>query len=90
MDELFPCSCCISGEELAANTNLNLPASYPLLTVPIIYRIEKMNPNLKHHPSDVCLCKTDKVDAGGRRPGRRLVVAFDGTQNQFGPEVREN
>lgn len=48
-----------------------------------------MNPNLRHHSSDICLCKTDKVDTAGRRLGRRLVVAFDGTQNKFGPEVRE-
>lgn len=76
----------------AANTNPILPASLPAVNrsaSPIVYPYREMNPNLKHHSSDICLCKTDKVDTAGRRLGRRLVVAFDGTQNKFGPEVRE-
>jgi uncharacterized protein (DUF2235 family) len=43
---------------------------------------------MQHYHSDICLCTTDKVDsAASCRGGCRLVVAFDGTQNQFGPEV---
>ncbi|KAF8259566.1 hypothetical protein EI94DRAFT_1010573 [Lactarius quietus] len=51
--------------------------------------MEKLNPELQDHQSDRCLCSTNnKSDLDGRRSGRRLVVAFDGTQNQFGPESR--
>jgi uncharacterized protein (DUF2235 family) len=47
-----------------------------------------MDLNMQHYHSDICLCTTDKVDsAASCRGGCRLVVAFDGTQNQFGPEV---
>jgi uncharacterized protein (DUF2235 family) len=41
---------------------------------------------LQNHHSEKCLCKNDISD--NRR--RRLVVAFDGTENKFGPQVRED
>jgi uncharacterized protein (DUF2235 family) len=44
-----------------------------------------MDPELQDHHSDSCLCMNNVPN--DRR--RRLVVAFDGTENQFGPEVRE-
>ena len=44
-----------------------------------------MDPELQIHHSEKCYCENDISD--NRR--RRLVVAFDGTENQFGPEVRE-
>ena len=49
---------------------------------------ETINPALQDHGSDnlKCDCKKHKFD--GRR--RRLVVAFDGTENEFGPEVCTN
>jgi len=45
---------------------------------------DKFNPALQDHDSDnlKCDCKEPKSDC----LRRRLVVAFDGTQNQFGPE----
>jgi hypothetical protein len=45
-----------------------------------------MDPELQDHHADPCLCMKN---VSNNRP-RRLVVAFDGTQNEFGPEVREN
>ncbi|KAF8259578.1 hypothetical protein EI94DRAFT_1887128 [Lactarius quietus] len=41
-----------------------------------------MSPEFQDPHVDICLC-TSSVLAGGRRP-RRLVVAFDGTENPFG------
>jgi uncharacterized protein (DUF2235 family) len=51
---------------------------------------EKVDPAFQDHDSDKlkCACEEYKTDDGRRR--RRLVVAFDGTQNQFGPQVRTN
>ena len=50
---------------------------------------EKINPLSQDQDSDnsisKCLCDKFNSDSHSRR--RRLVVAFDGTQNQFGPEV---
>jgi uncharacterized protein (DUF2235 family) len=50
---------------------------------------EKVDPAFQDHDSDKlkCTCEEYKPDDGRRR---RLVVAFDGTQNQFGPQVRTN
>jgi uncharacterized protein (DUF2235 family) len=44
------------------------------------------DPELQNHHSEKCDCKRHISD--NRR--RRLVVAFDGTENEFGPQVREN
>ena len=50
-----------------------------------------MDPEIENSHFAKCLCTNDNSDSpGGRQPGRRLVVAFDGTENQFGPQVRKN
>ena len=53
--------------------------------MPLAFRIGRMNLEMQDHHSDTCLCTNV---SNNRR--RRLGVAFDGTENQFGPEVREN
>ncbi|KAN0129047.1 Uncharacterized alpha/beta hydrolase domain (DUF2235) domain containing protein [Lactarius tabidus] len=47
-------------------------------------RAEKMDPASQHPNSHNLKCFCNKYSSEGRR--RRLVVAFDGTTNQFGPE----
>ena len=51
-------------------------------TVPQSFHTRKMNPD---HHSGLCDCTNVSNDRQ-----RRLVVAFDGTQNEFGTQVREN
>ena len=61
--------------------NLNSYHTFPLYCAAVIpYR--EMNPD---HHSGLCDCTNVSNDHQ-----RRLVVAFDGTQNEFGTQVREN
>ncbi|KAN0128870.1 Uncharacterized alpha/beta hydrolase domain (DUF2235) domain containing protein [Lactarius tabidus] len=45
---------------------------------------KEVTPAFQNHESDNLKCYCKDYKSNGRR--RRLVVAFDGTQNQFGPE----
>ena len=68
----------------------------PLLTTvqstsPFINLNREMAAELQNLHSNTCLCtqspNNDSDLSGGRQLGRRLVVAFDGTENQFGLQV---
>ena len=88
---LLTCCCRVDHSQ---QTQTQAQTLLPLLTAirstsPVVDPCREMNPELQHLHSDKCLCTNNKPDLGGRRLGRRLVVAFDATTNQFGPEVRK-
>ena len=49
---------------------------------------ERLNPDFQGHEFDSLKCDCKRYNSDSR--SRRLVVAFDGTQNQFGPQVCTN